>query len=220
MTITTRRHLGALFVLVLGGWGFPRITHAQALPDRSTEIRTLVTTRYQSLLDGSDEKGRVVTGLVCDDLNLLDGGNWGMLIKNDRNPPTIPYDILVWKPSREHVDILSGTNPTWIPHDSIPAAWSWLACPTGQPAPAPAPIPPPVPSGTFPELLQRVNTIEQLVMEIQQQNLVHETAEAAERQAAATFREDVRSAWRNRFVFIGKYIIPAVTGLIAGWKVP
>lgn len=121
---------------------------AQSLPDRSAEVKQLVEGKYQSLLTGDDDRGRIVLGLICNDLNKLDGGLWGELIKNDRNPPFVPYDHLVWKPTGEHLDILSGRNPSWGNDGPIPSAWAWLPCPAATPDVTPPPpvvgVPPPV----------------------------------------------------------------------------
>lgn len=128
-------------LLVCGLLLIPSLAVAQPAPNRQGEVSSLVA-KYRALLDGSDDKGRIVTGLICNDLNVVDNGQWGMLIKNDRNPPFVPYDILVWKPTREHIDILSGFNPMWIDNGLIRPEWSWLVCPTSAPAPPPVVVPP------------------------------------------------------------------------------
>src|SRR3990167_5019541 len=89
---------------------------AQVMPDRREVIEDLVRTKYRPLLNGDDVRRREVLGMICLDLNVLDGGNWQLLVKNDRNPPGLPADPLVWKPTREHVDTLTDFGPAWIVH--------------------------------------------------------------------------------------------------------
>lgn len=123
----------------------PSLSFAQQpAPDRREEVRGLVQ-KYRPMLTGDDDKGRIVTGLMCNDLNVFDGGLWGMLIKNDRNPPFVPYDVLVWKPTLEHFDVLSGVNPEWINDGPIREGWAWLVCPLAEAPPPPVVVvPPPV----------------------------------------------------------------------------
>jgi hypothetical protein len=66
----------------------------------------------------------VLRGL-CGDLNGLDGGRWGLLLKNDGR---IPADILVWRPTREHFDVLSDFGPAWQNDGVIADNWNWLEC--------------------------------------------------------------------------------------------
>lgn len=124
------------------------------------------------------------------------------------------------------VDILGdagNTNsPGWSDGEPVGALlgrWRAPLDPTGGPAPVPLPpttVPPSSPAAD--ELLSRIRAIEQAVADIRQQNLVHETAEAAERADAKDFRNAVASVWKDRMVFLGKYILPAVGGIFAGWK--
>lgn len=137
---------------------------AQSLPNRQREVDLLVTAKYQMMLNGDENRRREVLGQLCGDLNILDGNQWGLLIKNDRNPPFIPSDILVWLPTREHVDVLTDNGSTWIRHEAIPSQWSWLVCPVVVPPPVgePTPVPIPVPGPIFDtEVLRRLTVIEQ-----------------------------------------------------------
>lgn len=182
-----------------------------APPNRKDEVRDLVS-HYRALLDGSDDKGRVVTGLMCNDLNRLDGGQWGMLIKNDRNPPFVPYDILVWKPTREHFDVLSGVNPMWIDDGVIRPEWGWLVCPTSAEPPPVVVGPPPVvlPPPVGADVAVRLATIEQGVAEIRQSAFVNHTATLEELAmlSAQLKQHDENPMWLaaffgNRYVQLG-----------------
>lgn len=189
------------------------------MPDRRDQVAALVTGKYASLLDGSDEKGREVTRLVCGDLNLLDGGQWGLLIKNDRNPPFIPYDVLVWAPTREHIDMLSGRTPLWINNGPLPSPnWNWLACPPGIPT-VPGPIitpPPPLPQGIDPVVPLAIE-IQRLANEIYKLQVEHEMAEAAERAKAEAFRQAVGHEWAKFGKFFAERILPILGGAAAVW---
>lgn len=171
-----------LFLLLL----VPQLTYAQAqpAPNREDEVKQLVA-RYRPMLDGSDDKGRVVTGLVCNDLNRLDAGQWGMLIKNDRNPPFVPYDILVWRPTKEHFDVLSGLNSNWQNAGVIPISWDWLACPASSPDTTPPPVVTPPPPQAESNVLPVVLDLQRLANAIYAFDVAHEAAELNRAEAAA-----------------------------------
>lgn len=77
-------------------------------------------------------------------LNLLDGGKWGGLRKDDQGGKRT-CDVIVWADTREHFDVLTGTGPTWIPHGVLSnPAWVWEAVGTAQ---TPISEPPAPPSG-------------------------------------------------------------------------
>lgn len=92
-----------------------------------------------------------------------DGANWGVLEKRTSNPYSVPYDILVWKPTREHIDVLTSSEvssgvrrlrATWGNIGPLPKpTWHWCAwwqtqtpivpLPSNDPIPGPDPEPPP-----------------------------------------------------------------------------
>jgi hypothetical protein len=101
------------------------------MPNRSSEVAAIVNIPENlESLDGTDEGKRELARLVARELNATipaDGNNWGLLIKNDRTPPFIVTDIIVWLPTGQHADILTDTGPTWVEHPPIPPEWAWLA---------------------------------------------------------------------------------------------
>lgn len=137
-------------------------------------------------------------------------------------------DYIVY-PTGRAADILGdagGANtPAWSEEQDSELIGRWRpAVDPGGATPITGP-PVPIPGTTVPsvgtdvsEVLIRVRTIEQAVADIRQQNLLHETAEAVERAKADQFREDVKSAWRDRFVWAGKYLAPLVGGVLTGLK--
>lgn len=115
------------FVAVPAG-GAP--TGVGALPDRSVQVAGLVAANL-ALLDGDEEHKRELLRLIVRELNSTnpgDGNNWGLLTKTERDPDFIPADILVWKPTLEHLDVLTDTGATWINNGPIVnPAWVWTA---------------------------------------------------------------------------------------------
>lgn len=98
------------------------------LPNRSTQVATIVAAN-PSYFDGTDDSKRELLKIIGRTLNTdnpSDGNNWGLLRKNNQGGK-IPADILVWKPTGEHVDVLTDTGATWIVHGPIPPEWEWLA---------------------------------------------------------------------------------------------
>ena len=117
---------------------------AQAMPDRRQDAQ-VVADAHPELWTGTDNK-RQLAGMICTVLNRTDSGLWGLMRKDDRTPPYIPEDIVMWRPTRAHVDVLhdSGVVP-WIVHTETPTTWTWVSCgdtSTDPPPPSPPPQPP------------------------------------------------------------------------------
>lgn len=103
-------------------------TGVGAFPDRSAQIAPIVAANI-GLLDGNDNHKRDLAGIIARKLNVDnagDGNNWGLLEKADRVPPFVATDILVWKPTLDHVDVLTDSAATWSPNGIITnPAWLW-----------------------------------------------------------------------------------------------
>jgi hypothetical protein len=99
----------------------------------------------------TDEKRRENLFTIIRELNKLDNGQWGVLVKTDQ-ANKIPGDIAVWKPTLEHFDVITGAGgPFWEAKGLVPSSrWHWQAVPGSQPQPEPqpTPIPTPTPSPT------------------------------------------------------------------------
>lgn len=110
-------------------------TGVGALPDRSAQVTAIVAANV-GMLDGDEDHRRDLLFVICRELNATnpaDGNNWGVLTKNDRTPPFIPSDILVWNPTKVHVDVLTDTGASWTVIGVIPPEWSWTkVAPEGQ----------------------------------------------------------------------------------------
>lgn len=104
-----------------------------ALPDRSAAVAAIVNIANNlALLDGNEDHKRDLLGVVIRELNRqfpADGNNWGFLSKTDRDPDFTPADILMWNPTRDHIDVLSDTGPVWIPRGVPVPEWIWVKSP-------------------------------------------------------------------------------------------
>lgn len=54
-----------------------------------------------------DAIGRRLLPLFIEAMPASERANWGVLEKRTSDPYSVPYDILVWKPTREHFDVLT-----------------------------------------------------------------------------------------------------------------
>jgi hypothetical protein len=108
-------------------------------PNRAAEVAQIVGGVRQ--LFGSEDGRREILKVICRELNKTDGDNWGLLSKDDRGG-FVPADIIVWRPTLEHFDVLTDTGPVWGERGQIPPSWSWKAAE----APSVAPAVPTVPS--------------------------------------------------------------------------
>ena len=72
-------------------------------PDRSGEAAAVVN-QHRDLL-GTDDSRRLILPYICAALNVLDNGQWGLLEKQERTPPFVPSDIIVWKPTMEAIQV-------------------------------------------------------------------------------------------------------------------
>lgn len=116
----------------------------QSAPDRAGDVDRVVRA-HPEFLTGDDGRRQLLAVIACD-LNVRDNGNWGRLTKLDQGGK-IPADILVWRPTREHFDVLTDTGPMWGPDgvlDNPSWQWSPVACVSAPPPVTPPPyIPPP-----------------------------------------------------------------------------
>ena len=144
-----------------------------ALPNRRKEVAAIAAKYPQSFgpPDASiDRRRRLLMPIIVRELNKLDGENWFLLNRLDRNdddprPGRLTSDVIVWGPTKEHVDVLSGNGAMWQEHPAITdpdwklehhSQWpSWddvQPGPTPNPDPVPEP-PPPTPSVGYGDFL-------------------------------------------------------------------
>ena len=98
------------------------------MESRQSVVQTVLDSRpeWRSTID-RDEAKAAVLAYVVDGLNKFDmTDQWGILIKTDQGNK-IPNDVVVWKPTMRHIDVLPGegikaiwddkgivNNPAWV----------------------------------------------------------------------------------------------------------
>ena len=110
-------------------------------PDRSAEVRAFYASHPEHFTaDRHDEnRRRSLPSLIrhLETANPGDRGKWGVLVKTDRNNK-IPCDVIVWKDTGEHFDIMTSTGGMWEGHGPISVngggAWFWAPASMVDPA--------------------------------------------------------------------------------------
>lgn len=139
-------------------------------PDRSQWVKNI--TEIQASLPFPSEEARrefLLTSLIPA-LNRMETlGEWGYLVKLDKGNH-IPADVIVWKETLEHFDVLTDKGPMWKAHGPIRSSWRFGQSGVNPPAP---PVPhTPTPENTTPsgpgqtagnELVSRVMALQEQV---------------------------------------------------------
>ncbi len=145
-----------------------------AMPNRLTQVKEIVK-KYPQAFGGDDAtidaRRRLLIPIIARELNKLDGGNWFVLNRLDRQdedpkPGRLTSDVIVWGPTKEHVDVLSASGAMWQNHGPVTDSdWKiepWSNWPTwdGQ---APEPDEPDEPTDPSPDveaILARLTALE------------------------------------------------------------
>lgn len=183
---------------------------AQSAPDRRGEVAGIA--RAHPEMFGSDETRRDGLKIIVCGLNQDDGGNWGRLVKNDQGGK-IPADIIVWRPTREHFDVLTDSGPNWGPAGVLEnLAWQWSPVDCGAAAPPPPVVtpPPPAPPPTLPSNVELIALIEKILDSNQQVLAVAKDTNEHVKSMDRTLAQTLGSFSK----FVAKYIAPAVGGYI------
>ena len=156
-----------------------------AMPNRLREVKAIVEKYPQAFGppdDTLDARRRLLMPIVVRELNTIDGNNWFLLNRLDRQdddprPGRLTSDVIVWGPTKEHVDVLSSSGAMWGEHPAItdpdwklehPSNWpSWDDVNPPAPAPpdpAPGPERPPAPLPA--DLEGKLDRVLQLLTEI------------------------------------------------------
>ena len=103
-------------------------------PDRSATVRAFYASHPEHFtVDRHDENRRRSLPALVGHLEAVhpeDAGRWGVLVKTDRNNK-IPCDVLVWRDTNEHFDVMDSQGGMWNPHGPIhinaggPDIWFW-----------------------------------------------------------------------------------------------
>lgn len=135
-------------------------------PNRSKEVKAIVA-RYPQAFGPPDAtldaRRRLLIPIIVRELNKLDGDKWFVLNRLDRQdddpkPGRLTSDVIVWGPTKEHIDVLSSsgamwgeqppiTDPDWkLEHSSNWPSWDDV---TPVPPVVPPVVPPQPPSPVF-----------------------------------------------------------------------
>lgn len=112
-------------------------------PDRREAVEEIVHSLppANEFVEGDTER-RYLMFAVVRELNRRGDCCWGALLKQDQGGK-VPADIIVWQPTMEHFDILTGGNPAgpgWdIKGVVTNRKWVWAAVPGDEPTPIPTP---------------------------------------------------------------------------------
>ena len=98
-----------------------------AMPNRSKEVKAIAAKYPQSFGppdETLDARRRLLMPIIVRELNKIDNGSWFLMNRLDRNdddprPGRLTSDVIVWGPTKEHVDVLSSSGAMWGEHPPI-----------------------------------------------------------------------------------------------------
>ena len=154
-----------------------------AMPNRSKEVKAIAAKYLQAFgpPDSSiDARRRLLIPIIVRELNKLDADQWFLLNRLDRQdddpkPGRLTSDVIVWGPTKEHVDVLSASGAMWGEHPAITDrewklehASNWPSWDDVNPPPGPdlPPDPDTQPVPVPQDLEEKLNRILQLLTEI------------------------------------------------------
>lgn len=113
------------------------------MPDRSSTVRQFYAAHpeYFTAERHDENRRRSLPSLIAhlEHVHPSDRGRWGVLVKTDKGNK-VPCDVIVWKDTGDHVDIMDSQGGIWGPHGPISVnggdAWFWAPAsvvdPTGE----------------------------------------------------------------------------------------
>jgi len=123
---------------------FAEVDAVVPMPNRKATVSFLAERHPEAFPqnDRNDEaRLAFLRGTVIPTLNLTDDGNWGLVTKQHGK---VPCDVMMWRPSREIVDCLTGTGATWLTFSEPPPdEWQWTSVDVEPPDPTTPPPQPP-----------------------------------------------------------------------------
>jgi hypothetical protein len=154
-----------------------------AMPNRSREVKAIAAKYPQAFgpPDATiDARRRLLVPIIVRELNKIDGDQWFLLNRLDRQdtdpkPGRLTSDVIIWGPTKEHVDVLSGSGAMWAEHPPITDrdwklehASNWPSWDDVNPPPSPElrPDPAPQPAPVTPDLEGKLNRMLELLIEI------------------------------------------------------
>jgi hypothetical protein len=154
-----------------------------AMPNRTQEVKAIAVKYPQAFgpPDATiDARRRLLVPIIVRELNKLDADQWFLLNRLDRQdddpkPGRLTSDVIVWGPTKEHVDVLSASGAMWGEHPPITDrewklehASNWPCWDDVHPSPSPELKPgPDTPPNPLPaELEEKLNRVLALLTEI------------------------------------------------------
>jgi len=146
-------------------------------PNRSQQVKQIAALYPQTFVGPADEldaRRRLLIPIIARELNKVDGEKWFLLNRMDRNdddpkPGRLTSDVIVWGPTKEHVDVLSSSGGMWKEHAPITdkdwliepwQKWPTWESPNVPPAPPTPPTPPQPPIDVVVLLNARITQLE------------------------------------------------------------
>lgn len=100
-----------------------------AMPNRSSEVRLLVLTKYPTYITGEYIVKLDLLKRVCMDLNRIDNNQWGLWLHTERTALPVSAEALIWKPTMTGVAISGDGEITWRELGRVPDDVSeWMDC--------------------------------------------------------------------------------------------
>lgn len=125
----------------------------QPAPNRQGEVAQILSDLPRAAKTEADDGRRANLFAIVRGLAARGDCCWGVLVKTDQ-ANKIPADVIVWRPTLEHFDVITGAgDPYWQAHGPVSnAAWLWQAVPGADPPPPSTPPPsnPPAPPPSTP----------------------------------------------------------------------
>ncbi len=199
---------------------------AQPAPNRAADVAAIVASLPPAVETEADDARRAVLFEIVRRLNRAGDCCWGVLVKTDQGNK-VPADTIVWRPTMEHFDILSGTPPgttqpasgTWGYSGVVSnGKWFWQAVPDAAPGPPPPPPPPPSSGCNVERVEQTLNGLDGVVRAAIARQLDMDARLGAIGKSLEEHRAEARKV-RSRVEKIltnGKTWV-GVGGVIGGW---
>lgn len=201
------QHIAVFLLLLVASPVF-----AQDFPSRAQDIVVTLYQQHKDLASGDDDQRRSLTKLMAEQIRFELGPEWGTKSAGTGRPQSKDSIARLTNGHLFGCDWQNGGSREpfgTIGCPEIPGQIFIPVDPVNHLTQAPPVVAPPPVVVTPPP----ASDLQSLILA---ELRAHEAADKAERDAAAIFREDVRKAWRDRLVWISKYVLPAIGAVLAG----
>lgn len=185
-----------------------------AQTDFPSRAQDIVVTLYQShkdLASGDDDQRRSLTKLMAEQIRFELGPEWGTKSAGVGRPQSKDSIARLTNGRLFGCDWQNGGSREPFGTIGCPEIPGQIFIPVDPinhltQAPPVVVLPPPVVAPPATDLQATI------LAELR----AHEAAEKAERESAAAFRDAVTHVWRDRLVWLSKYVLPAIGAIFAG----